>query len=253
MVVLKTPDEIELMAEAGRRLAKILTTLKREVRAGVTTAELDQRAAKMIKEAGCTPAFLGYRPQGARKAYPATLCVSINDVVVHGVPSQYLVRDGDLVKLDLGLVYEGFYVDAAVTIGVGSISSRARKLIAVTREALERGIREARPGKHVGDIGWAIEQFVMRQGLSVVHALTGHGIGRKLHEEPHVPNFGKRGEGIELVAGMVLAIEPMLSAGLGGVYQLTDESYATRDGSLSAHFEHTVAITEKRPRVLTKI
>ena len=253
MVVLKTAEEIEIMAEGGRRLALIVEALKKEARPGVTTIFLDKLARKLIKESGAEPAFLGYRPAGSVKAYPYAICASLNDVVVHGLPSDYALKDGDLLKLDLGLKYGGFFSDSAVTIPIGKVSKEAEKLVRVTREALDVGIAEAGPGKTVGDIGYAIEKFAAKNGFSVVKSLTGHGIGRELHEEPQVLNFGRKGTGEELAPGMVLAIEPMIAAGSGATEQLTDESFITADGSLAAHFEHTVAVTEAGPRILTKI
>ncbi len=250
---IKTEKEIKLMAEAGRRLGAILHTLSGEVRAGMSMKVLDQRSFELIKQAGCKPAFLGYQPSGAQKPYPATLCVSLNDVVVHGVPTDDIIRDGDLVKLDLGLVYKGWYADAAVTVGIGSLDPKKRSLIETTKKALELGIKEAAPGKTLGDIGFAIEQLIHSKKFSIVDMLTGHGIGRQLHEEPAVYNFGSRNRGERLEAGMVFAIEPMVAAGSGKVRQLEDDSFATADGSLAAHFEHTVAITEQGPVVLTKI
>lgn len=253
MITFKNEKEMEIMAEAGRRLASVIEVLKKEARAGVTTFFLDKLARKLIKESGAEPAFLGYRPAGSIRAYQYTICASLNDVVVHGLPSDYALKDSDLLKLDLGLKYKGFYSDSAITVPVGRVGREAEKLIRVTREALAIGIVEAKPGKTVGDIGHAIEKFVVKNGFSVVRSLTGHGIGRELHEEPQVLNFGRKGEGEELAPGMVLAIEPMVAMGSGATKRLADDSFVTADGSLAAHFEHTVAITERGPRVLTKI
>lgn len=250
--IIKTPEEIEIMAEAGKKLAFVLRALAAEVCAGIPTMRLDEISAALIKERGAAPAFLNYRPAGSATAYPFTLCVSVNDVIVHGQPSGYVIKDGDLVKLDLGLKYKGFYVDSAVTVGVGNVSREAKKLIEVTRDALYRGIREARAGNTTGDVGYAVERFAVKNKFSVIKSLIGHGIGRNLHEEPSVPNFGKKGEGEELVLGMVIAVEPMIAAGSGATLQRKDDSFSTRDGSLSAHFEHTVAITERGPRILTE-
>lgn len=286
MFFTKSPAEIEIMAEAGRRLGEILAKLQEEVRSGVRTDALDRKSFQLIREAGCEPAFLNYRPTWAKKSYPATLCVSVNDVIVHGVPSERIIKDGDIVKLDLGLKYKGLYVDAAITVfaslsrerplrlarldsrsarqvgdearsgGVGSIDAEKKKLIAAARNALELGIKQALPGKTLGDIGYAIQKSVNSEHFSIIEGLTGHGIGRELHEEPVVYNFGRPEKGERLKAGMVIAIEPMISAapppGGGKIKQLEDESFATADGSLSAHFEHTVAITENGPRVLTR-
>jgi methionyl aminopeptidase len=253
MPILKTPAEIEIMADAGRRLASVVDCLKREARVGVTTIFLDKLARKLIRESGAEPAFLGYKPAGAVKPYPYAICASLNDVVVHGLPSDRALKDGDLLKIDLGLKYRGFYSDSAITIPIGNVGRAAEKLVRITREALDIGIAEARPGKTVGDIGYAIEKYVVSHKLSVVRSLTGHGIGRELHEEPQVLNFGRKGTGEELVAGMVLAIEPMVAMGSGATKQLADDSFVTADGSLAAHWEHTVAITEEGPRVLTRI
>ncbi|MBI4086345.1 MAG: type I methionyl aminopeptidase [Candidatus Liptonbacteria bacterium] len=249
---IKTKEEIEIMAEGGRRLGEILASLASEVRPGIGTAFFDTRSFALIKKAGCEPAFLNYRPTGAKKAYPATICVSINDVVVHGVPSKRVIEDGDIVSLDLGLKYKGWYVDAAVSVGAGKLDTKKYKLIAAAKNALELGIGQAMPGKTLGDIGCAIEKFVKQERFSIVEGLTGHGIGRELHEEPAVFNFGKPGKGEPLKVGMVIAIEPMISAGGAKIRQLQDDSYAIADGSLAAHFEHTIAITENGPRVLTK-
>ena len=240
------------MAEGGRRLGAILQRLKSEVRPGVTTASLDRIARERIVEGGDTPAFLNYRPAGARHGYPYTLCASVNDVVVHGQPSHYVLREGDLVSLDLGLRHGGFYLDAAITVAVGDASSDDRKLMAATEEALYAGIKEARPGRRLGDVGWAIERVVRKRKFSVVDGLTGHGIGRVLHDDPTVFNYGDRGTGTPLAAGMVIAIEPMVAAGGSDIVQLRDESYGTADRSRAAHFEHTVAITAGGPLILTK-
>ncbi len=240
------------MAEGGQRLGAVLQRLKSEVRPGVTTASLDRIARKLIVDGGDTPAFLNYRPAGARHGYPYTLCASVNDVVVHGQPSGYVLRDGDIVSLDLGLKHGGFYLDAAVTVAVGRASAEDKKLMAATEEALAAGIKEAKAGRTLGDIGWAIERVVRKRGFVVVDGLTGHGIGRVLHDEPTVFNYGDRGTGMALVSGMVIAIEPMVAAGGSDIIQLRDESYGTADRSRAAHFEHTVAITERGPLVLTK-
>lgn len=241
------------MAEAGKRLASVLEASAKSVRAGMKTKEIDELSNRLIREAGCEPAFLNYRPHGAKKAYPATACVSVNEVIVHGVPSDYVIKSGDIVKIDLGLKHEGFYVDAAVTVGVGAIDAKKKELIETTKKALELGIEEARPGRTLGDIGFAIEHCVKAKGFSVVDLLTGHGVGRDLHEDPYVYNSGRRGEGEELKEGMVIAIEPMVAAGKGRIKQLDDDSFATADGSASAHFEQTLAITKNGPKVLTRI
>lgn len=251
--LLKNNNEIEIMREAGRKLAGVLSEIKNATKIGVTTKLLDELAERLIREAGCKPAFLGYAPGGAEKPFPATLCVSVNSTVVHGLPSDYVIQDGDLIGLDLGLVWKGFYSDMAVTVGVGSLTPEKRKLITVTEEALGLGIKAARAGNTLGSIGAAVQVCVEKAGFNVVRTLTGHGIGRSLHEDPYVFNFGRVGEGEKLVPGMVIAIEPMVTAGGYKVKQLKDDSFVTADGSLAAHFEHTVAITDRDPEILTRL
>jgi methionyl aminopeptidase len=251
MLTLKKPEEIEIMAEGGRRLEGVLDRLREEAREGVTTKSLDRLAYQLIHKAGAKPAFLHYRPAGAEHAYPFTLCTSLNSVVVHGRPSEYALKIGDLLKLDLGLVYKGFNLDAAITVGIGKIGKDAERLLKTTREALAVAIGEAKVGKTLGDIGFVIEKTAKKNKCAVADGLTGHGIGRALHEDPAVFNFGKKGVGDALHEGMVLAIEPMFVLGKPPIEQLRDESYATADGKLAAHFEHTIAITKDGPRVLT--
>lgn len=248
---LKTPEEIEIMARGGKILAGIMDEVALNARAGVSLEKLDRLASRLIKESGSTPAFLGYRPEGTSRAYPAAICASLNEVVVHGVPSGRVLKSGDILKLDFGLSYRGLCVDAAVTVGIGEISPEAKKMIKATREALHAAIAVAGPGKKLGDIGYAIETYARKNNLKIVQGLTGHGIGKKLHEEPVVYNFGSPHRGYILQSGLTIAIEPMTSMGSPQIVQLEDESYATADGSLSAHFEHTIAITDKGVRVLT--
>jgi len=240
------------MAEGGRRLGVVLKKLRAEVKPGITTLSLDCTARELIEADGDVPAFLNYRPGGARRAYPYTLCASVNNVVVHGQPSGYVLKEGDIIKLDLGLKHKGFYLDAAITVGVGSISAEAKKLIAVTEESLYAGIKEAKPSHRLGDIGHAIEHVAHKNRFSIADGLTGHGIGRALHEDPTVFNFGDKGTGMKLVPGMVIAIEPMVTVGGGEIVQMLDEGYGTADKTWAAHFEHTVAITAKGPQILTK-
>ncbi|TSC82020.1 MAG: methionyl aminopeptidase [Parcubacteria group bacterium Gr01-1014_20] len=255
MHTLKSASEIEIMAEGGRILATVLKRVRTETKVGVTTKHLDSLSRELIKESGALPAFLGYRSTGSKKPFPATLCVSINEVVVHGQPSKMEIKDGDIVKLDLGLRYRGFYLDSAITVPVGKVPAGASKLISVTKKALDLAIQEAKPGKTLGHIGHAVQSYVEKNEFSVVRSLTGHGIGRGLHEDPSVFNFGKPGTGDEIVVGMVLAIEPMVAMSHppegGRIKQLSDDSFAIADGSLSAHFEHTVAVTRYGPRILT--
>ena len=241
------------MAEGGRILATVLQELRKEVRPGITTKALDRTAFDLIRGAGCKSAFLGYQPNGADKPYSATLCASVNDGVVHGLPSARLLEEGDVLKLDLGLIHKGWYLDSAITVPVGRVSKDIAMLIAATEEALTRGIEQAKAGATVGDIGYAVERYVKHKKFSVVEALTGHGIGHRLHEDPNVFNVGRPGRGIDLKEGMVIAIEPMVAMGSARVKQLPDDSFVTADGSLAAHFEHTIAITKSGPRILTKL
>jgi methionyl aminopeptidase len=252
MIHIKSEEEIKIMREAGKRLAAVMAELKEFPEAGMPTLEIDFLAKKLIEEQGCRPAFLGYKPHGAARAYPFTTCISINSTVVHGLPSDYVLKNGDLLKIDLGLVYEKYYSDMAITLPVGDVSSEAKKLIAVTEEALYLGIKAAEAGKHLGDIGFAIHSRVKTAGFSIVDSLTGHGVGKNLHEDPYVFNFGKPGDGERLVPGMVLALEPMTAAGGRAVRQFADDSFVTADKSLSAHFEHTILIADDGPEILTR-
>ncbi|MDO8584600.1 MAG: type I methionyl aminopeptidase [bacterium] len=251
MVTLKSKEEVAIMAVGGKMLAEVIRNVAAEAREGVSLKTLDALAEKLIRRAGALPAFLGYRPHGAGKPYPATICASVNDIIVHGIPTQYKLRSGDVLKLDFGLRHEGFCLDAAVTVAIGTITTEASRLIEATKKALLLGIKAAQPGKHLGDIGAAIATYVHGKKFGIAEGLTGHGIGHELHEDPSVYNFGKSGTGLELVPGLVIAIEPMTTAGSGKLVQLPDDSYATADSSISAHFEHTIAITEKGPIILT--
>jgi methionyl aminopeptidase len=249
MIILKTPDEIEIMARASRLVAETLAMLRREVRAGITTEDLDRLAEQFIRARGGTPAFKGYRN------YPKTLCASINDQVVHGIPSKRALKEGDIIGLDLGAIVEGFYGDSAVTVAVGNVNPRVAELLRVTEESLYAGIAKAVVGNRLSDISHAVQRHAEAAGFSVVTDFVGHGIGRQLHEEPQVPNYGKPGQGPRLQEGMVLAIEPMINMGNSGVRVLDDRWTAvTTDGSLSAHFEHTIAIQSSGPpRILTQV
>ncbi len=240
------------MAEGGRILGGILLELEHMAQVGISTKELDDVAYEMIMSAHAKPAFLNYRPTGAKRGYPATLCASLNDGIVHGLPSKRLLRSGDILKLDLGLRYKGFYSDAAITVGIGRISNELKNLIATTKTALDSSIKEIKIGKTFGDIGFAIMQTAKKNGFSIAEGLTGHGIGKGLHEDPYVLNFGEHGKGEVLEEGMVFAIEPMFIAGNGAIRELLDGSYAAKDGSYAAHFEHTVAVTKKGARILTQ-
>lgn len=253
-IILKSDQEIAVMREAGRIVATVLGLLKSKVTAGMRTSELDAIAAEETEKLGAVPSFKGYR------GYPANLCVSVNDEVVHGIPGNRLLREGDIVSLDFGVIYQGFQADAAITIGVGPLSEEAQRLLDTTQGALEAGTGEARAGSRLGDISAAIERYAESRGYSVVREYTGHGIGREMHEEPQVPNcttptFGLRpGTGPELHKGMTLALEPMVNVG-DWVTKRDDDQWTvrTRDGSLSAHFENTIAITDGEPEVLTRL
>lgn len=249
MIDLKTPGEIETMREASRVVAKTLMVLKAAVKPGVTTAELDSLAEKQIRAMGAEPAFLGYR------GYPATLCISINEEIVHGIPDpKRVIREGDIVSLDLGAISKGFYGDATITVAVGEVSGAARKLIEVTKRSLELALDEVKPGVRLGDVSHAVQKYAEANGMSIVREFTGHGVGRRLHEEPSIPNYGRPGTGPVLKAGMTLAIEPMIA--LGGPEILIRKNgwtAVTADGSLAAHWEHTVAVTENGCEILSKI
>lgn len=248
MIILKTPAEIEIMAEASRVVAEVLEIVRKEVRPGVSTDELDRLAEKEIRARGATPAFKGYRN------YPKTLCASVNEQVVHGIPSGRKLKDGDIIGLDLGAIVGGFYGDSAVTVAVGRVSEKIVALVQVTEESLYLGIEQAVVGKRLTDISHAVQRHIEANGYSVVTEFVGHGIGRQLHEEPQVPNYGKPGQGPRLQSGMVLAIEPMVNMGGSAVRVLEDRWTAvTADGSLSAHFEHTIAIQPSGPaRILSR-
>jgi methionyl aminopeptidase len=251
-IILKNGRELDKMREAGRIVAAILDAVEAACLPGVTTAELNRIAARELARAKARSAFLGYRP-GGLPAYPAVLCTSINATVVHGIPREgEVLREGDIIGVDFACYKNDYCADAARTVAVGIISAPARALLTATRECLECAIRECVPGQRLGDIGQAIESCAARHGYSVVREFVGHGIGRAMHEPPQVPNYGTRGHGLRLKTGMVLAIEPMLNAGAADVQVLADGwTVVTADGSLSAHVEHSVAITDQGPRVLT--
>lgn len=248
MIILKTPAEIEIMAEASRVVAEVLEIIRKEVRPGVSTDDLDRLAEKEILARGAVPAFKGYRK------YPKTLCASVNEQVVHGIPSGRKLKEGDIIGLDLGAIVGGFYGDSAVTVAVGSIADQVGHMVQVTEEALYLGIKQAVVGNRLTDISHAVQHHVESAGYSVVTEFVGHGIGRQLHEEPQVPNYGKAGQGPRLQSGMVLAIEPMVNMGGSAVRILEDRWTAvTADGSWSAHFEHTIAIQPSGPaRILSR-
>ena len=255
MITIKTPEDIQKLREGGRRLAKVLLALAEAAKAGVKTADLNTLAEKMVRDMGDRPAFLNYKPQGAKRAFPASLCVSINSEVVHGIPTENnrTLAEGDIVSFDMGLTHDGLIVDSAITVGVGKIDTKAKKLLAATEEALYAGIKAARGGMYVGDIGVAVEDVADRNHFSIAEELAGHGVGYKVHEDPFVPNFGMPGQGPHLKPGMVIAIEPMFNEGDSKIRFGTDGwTISTADGSRSAHFEHTILITDGAPEILTK-
>lgn len=255
MITIKKPEEIKILREGGKRHAYILAQVSKKVAPGVSTQVLEDLARKLIEEEGDRAAFLNYTPHGAKRAYPAALCVSVNNEIVHGIPNELpkILQEGDVVSLDLGLTHEGLITDSAITVGVGKLSDEDKKLMKHTEEALWKGIAAAKGGGHIGDISNAIESFARPLGYGIVEGLAGHGVGYKVHEDPYVPNEGKKGQGQPLRPGMVLAIEPMLSLGSSKIVLDKDGyTYKTKDGSNAAHFEHTIAITEGDPIVLTK-
>jgi methionyl aminopeptidase len=247
VIVCRSATELDRMREAGRLVGEVLTELSAAVKPGVSTAELDELAEARIRKAGATPAFKGYH------GYPATICASINEEVIHGIPSgRRVLAEGDIISIDVGAALDGYYGDSAVTLPVGRVSEQAATLLRVTEESLYLAIERARPGCRVSDIGHAVQRHVEAFGFSVVREFVGHGIGVRMHEEPQVPNYGEPGHGPRLAEGMVLAIEPMVNAGKPAVKVLADGWTAvTRDASLSAHFEHTVAVTAGEPWILT--
>jgi methionyl aminopeptidase len=248
MIIIKSDQEIAVMRQAGRIVATVLEILKSQVRDGMKTKELDIIAAREIKRLGAKPSFKGYH------GFPANLCVSVNDEIVHGIPGERVLAEGDIVSLDLGTIYMGFQGDAALTVGVGRINSQAKRLMETTEGALSTGIAAARPKARLGDVSAAIQNYAESRGYSVVREYTGHGIGREMHEEPQIPNFGIPGSGPLLEKGMTLALEPMVCVGDWRTRVNSDHwTVVTADGNLSAHFEHTIAITDAEPEILTTV
>ncbi|HEY7196193.1 MAG TPA: type I methionyl aminopeptidase [Gaiellaceae bacterium] len=247
MIIRKSPDEIEAMARAGQVVVETLELLGEHVQPGVTTLELDGIAEEFIRSQGGTPTFKGYR------GFPGSICASPNSMVVHGIPGPYRLEEGDVISIDVGVTLDGFVGDSAYTFGVGEIDADAQRLLDVCQAALAAGIEEARPDNHIGDIAAAVQRTTETAGFAVVRSLVGHGVGRSMHEEPQVPNFGEPGRLQRLRPGMTIAIEPMITAGSAHVWVGDDQwSISTEDGSLAAHFEHTVAVTEEGPRILTQ-
>jgi methionyl aminopeptidase len=245
-IILKTPEQIEQMATAGAIQARCLKMLRTKVRPGVTIEDLDLTAERFIASQGAEPSFLGYR------GFPGSICASPNSMVVHGIPGPDELRRGDILSIDVGVTKDGWVADAAITVGVGEITPLAQKLLATTEAALHAAVEQVRPGNHLGDVSHAVQRRVEEDGLSIIRSLVGHGVGREMHEDPQVPNYGEPGRGPELEPGMVLAIEPMVNAG-GPEVRVGDDNWAvySADGSLAAHFEFTVAVTADGPRILT--
>lgn len=252
MISLKSAREIEIMRRANVIVGEVLQELKRKVAPGVTTLDLDAIAEEVTLKKGAIPAFKGYNVAG--RIFPRCLCASINNEIVHGIPSNRPLREGDIIGLDYGVIYQGFYGDSAITVGVGQISEEARRLMEVTERSLYAGIEQLCEGKRLGDLGHRVQEIAESAGYSVVRAFVGHGIGKKLHEEPPVPNYGEPDRGLRLKEGMVLAIEPMVNAG-GYEVEILDDGWTavTKDGSLAAHFEHSVAITKNGPYILSQL
>jgi methionyl aminopeptidase len=246
MIIRKTPDQVDKMAASGAILVRCLRMLAAKTRAGATTKELDEAAEKFIRSQGATPAFKGYR------GFPGSICASPNSMVVHGIPGPYVLKKGDVLSIDVGVVKDGWVSDAAMTVPVGPIGESAQKLLDITKAALFAAVEQMRPGNHLGDVSSAVQGTVESAGLSIIRTLVGHGIGRDMHEDPQVPNYGEPGKGPLLEEGMVLAIEPMVNIG-GPLVKMGDDGWAvySEDGSLAAHFEFTIAITADGPRILT--
>ena len=255
-VTIKTKEEIEIIREGGKRLAFILAEVGKATKPGVSTLELDNLARKLTEEGGDKSAFLNYQPAGMKRPYPATICVSINDAIVHGIPNEHpqIINDGDIVSLDMGLIHKGLFTDSAITVAVGNVDEAGRNLIKDTERALYEGIQAVKENKHIRDISYAIERYVRPKHLGIVEELCGHGVGYKVHEDPFIPNFCLEEKGEKLKAGMVLAIEPMLNEGTKHIVLDKDGyTYRTADGRRSAHFEHTIVVTKDGAEILTML
>ncbi len=255
-ITIKTKEEIEILREGGKRLAFILQAVANEVKVGVSTVDLDNLARKLALEGGDEPAFLNYKPAGMKRSYPASLCVSINDAIVHGIPNEIpqIIKEGDIVSLDMGLKHKGLFTDSAITVPVGEVDETGRNLIADTKQALMEGIKVIKDGKYIRDISYAVERYVRPKRLGIVEELCGHGVGYKVHEDPYVPNYCLESKGEKLKTGMVLALEPMLNEGSKKI-RLDDDgwTYRTADGKRSAHFEHTIVVTKDGAEILTQL
>ncbi|MEK9194188.1 MAG: type I methionyl aminopeptidase [Patescibacteria group bacterium] len=252
-IKLKNEKDLEMLRVSGKILAQTLKTLEEKAQVGTKLSELEDLAKKLIKESGAKPSFLGYKPEGAKKGYPAAICASVNEKIVHGIPDDYILKNGDILKIDLGVNYKNYFTDSAITVPIGRVSSQAEKLIQITKDALNSAIKICTAGNRLGDIGFVVEKTVKSAGFSVAKGLTGHGVGFEIHEDPTIYNYGDKGTGMILEPGMVLAIEPMVAIGSGDIKQLADDSFVMKDGSLSAHFEHTIAIVSKSVEILTEL
>ncbi len=255
MIKIKSEKEIDTLKEGGKIHSSILKEISTMILPNVSTLDLENKARELLSFYGAKGAFLGYKPSGAKRPYPAVLCVSVNDEIVHGIPNENpkILKEGDVVSIDLGLVYKGLITDGAVTVPVGKCDDNVLKMMEHCKESLSLGIKEAKIGNHIGDIGFAISQVADKFGYGLCEGLAGHGVGYSVHEDPYVPNFGNRGDGPKIIEGMVIAIEPMFTLGSSKIVLSSDGyTYKTKDGSISCHFEHTVAITKKGPIILTK-
>ena len=248
MIKIKTPEEIRIMAEGGKILADVMSELEKKVKPGITTKELDELAEEIIFKSGGKCSFKGYQ------GFPCCLCTSVNEEIVHAVPSKRILKEGDIISLDLGLKYKGFHADMAVTLPVGRVGREVLELIKVTEESLKIGIGEVKPGNTFGDIGWAIQKYVESRGFGVIRELCGHGIGKEIHEDPQILNYGRKGTGLKIKEGMVLCLEPMVAVGDWAIARTDDgHCFKTKDGSLSCHFEHTIVVTKNGCHILTQL
>jgi len=253
VIHLKNKQDIIILQEGGKRLAKVMKVLRRETKPGVSAAFLDELAYTMIKKYGGYPSFLNYQPDFSNRPFPNSLCVSLNDVIVHGIPRKDIIlKPGDLVSLDLGMEYQGLFTDMAITVGLGRMKPDEKRLIETTQKALAVAIKVARPGKTLGDIGYAIENCATKNGFVVIRDLVGHGVGYAVHEDPPIFNYGEKAKGIKIETGLVIAIEPMITSGNGSIKEMSDNSFATLNGKKACHFEHTIAILKNKTIIITR-
>jgi len=253
VIHLKNKQDIIILQEGGKRLAKVMKVLRRETKPGVSAAFLDELAYTMIKKYGGYPSFLNYQPDFSNRPFPNSLCVSLNDVIVHGIPRKDIIlKPGDLVSLDLGMEYQGLFTDMAITVGLGRMKPEEKRLIETTQKALAVAIKVARPGKTLGDIGYAIENCATKNGFVVIRDLVGHGVGYAVHEDPPIFNYGEKAKGIKIETGLVIAIEPMITSGNGSIKEMSDNSFATLNGKKACHFEHTIAILKNKTIIITR-